>query len=129
MSMLTMYFLMQWNSIFGAIIFLAFSFSILYALITFIRSSEDEIDWEAAKKNYRVSIAAFLFGVFLTATVPSRDDLIAIYTVPKIVNTDFVKNDLPQTINDDVKDIHFILRSWIEKEKKNITHENKSENN
>jgi hypothetical protein len=46
-----------------------------------------------------------IFGVLFLIFVPSKEDVITMWVVPKIVNSDVAQKDIPELINLTIKDI------------------------
>ena len=74
--------------------------------------ARDDGESELAKDILRY--AKIVFTICWVSTVlyiltPNRKTIAAMYFVPKVYNSEFVQEDLPQ----DLKDLHGVFREWI----------------
>ena len=60
---------------------------------------------------YKWAVRFVIFGVLYLALVPNKKEVIAMYTIPKIVNSDIAQKDIPELIDLTIKDLEKRLKS------------------
>ena len=90
-------------------------FLVFWTIASFAAASEDKEEYKVAWRSLRYTgISTCVVWVFICCAVftPSTNDMCMIYVVPKIVNSDFVQEDLPK----DAREIYDLAKQAIVKQ-------------
>ena len=68
-------------------------FAVLLCAVPYIEDDIDTIDWKMVILSVRIAVAFIILSII----IPSKQDLIAIYVIPKIVNNEILV-ELPDYI-------------------------------
>jgi hypothetical protein len=85
---------------------------VIMAVLTIV----DEYSRETIKvlrnsSKYKWAVRFAIFGVLYLILVPDKKEVIAMYAIPKIVNSDVAQKDIPELIDLTIKDLEKRLKS------------------
>ncbi len=112
---LFIYLLTRLDSLAFLIFFPTVSIGIILISIA-VTSIVDEYSRETIKvlrnsAQYKWAVRFVIFGVLYLILVPDKKDVIAMYVLPKIANSDVAQKDIPELIDFTIKDLQKILKS------------------
>ena len=108
MSWFDLYLISRLDAIHHASVLFSSVFVALTIVMTGVYITEDAVKLKHVITTYIITFLCVMIAVF----TPSTKDAIVIYTVPKIINSNFVQEDLPKEMGDMYK----LVKRYMEKQ-------------